>query len=48
MKYCFTNRLRFSKEVAILISLGGEFHNFGAKAENGLSKRDVLDLGTDK
>ena len=30
-----------------MISLGSEFHNFGAEAENDPSRREVLDLGTD-
>ena len=29
-----------------MISFGSEFHSFGAVAENDLSKREVLDLGT--
>ena len=32
----------------MLISFGSEFHSFGAVAENDLSKREVLDLGTDR
>ena len=31
-----------------MISFGSEFHRFGAVAENDLSKREVLDLGTDR
>ena len=31
-----------------MISFGSEFHSFGAVAENDLSKREVLDLGTDR
>ena len=31
-----------------MISFGSEFHSFGAVAENVLSKREVLDLGTDR
>ena len=31
-----------------MISFCREFHNFGAVAENDLSKREVLDLGTDR
>ena len=30
------------------IPLGSKFHSFGAVAENDLSKREVLDLGTDR
>ena len=30
-----------------MISFGSEFHSFGAVVENDLSKREVLDLGTD-
>ena len=32
----------------MMISFGSEFHNFGAVAENDLSERAVLDLGTDR
>ena len=31
-----------------MISFGSEFHSFGAVAENDLSKRKFLDLGTDR
>ena len=31
-----------------MISFGSEFHSLGAVAENDLSKREVLDLGTDR
>ena len=31
-----------------MISFGSELHSFGAVAENDLSKREVLDLGTDR
>ena len=31
-----------------MISFGSEFHSFGGVAENDLSKREVLDLGTDR
>ena len=31
-----------------MISFGSEFHSFGAVAENDLSKREVLDLCTDR
>ena len=31
-----------------MISFGIEFHSLGAVAENDLSKREVLDLGTAK
>ena len=30
-----------------MISLGGEFHHFGAEAENDPPKREVSDLGID-
>ena len=33
----------------MMFSFGSEFHSFGAVAEkNNLSKREVLDLGTDR
>ena len=48
MKLVLANCLKFSKEDAVVISFGSEFHNFGAVAENDLSKREVLDLGTDR
>ena len=32
----------------MVISFGSEFHSFGAVAENDLSKREVLDLGTNR
>ena len=32
----------------MVISSGREFHNFGAVAENDLSKKEVLDLGNDR
>ena len=32
----------------MIISFGSEFHSFGAVAENDLSKREVLDLCTDR
>ena len=32
----------------MMIFFGSEFHNFGAVAENDLSEREVLDLGTDR
>ena len=31
-----------------MISFGSEFHSFGAVEENDLSKKEVLDLGTDR
>ena len=31
-----------------MIFFGNEFHSFGAVAENHLSKREVLDFGTDR
>ena len=31
-----------------MISFGSEFHSFCAVAENDVSKREVLDLGTDR
>ena len=31
-----------------MISFGSELHSFGTVAENDLSKREVLDLGTDR
>ena len=43
----FTDRLQFSRKDNVMISLGSEFRNFGAEAENDTSKREVLDLGTD-
>ena len=48
MKLVLANCLKFSREDAAVISFGSEFHNFGAVAENDLSKREVLDLGTDR
>ena len=48
MKLVLANCLKFSREDAWVISFGSEFHNFGAVAENDLSKREVLDLGTDR
>ena len=48
MKLVLANCLKFSWEDAVVISIGSEFHNFGAVAENDLSKREVLDLGTDR
>lgn len=44
----FTGRLKLSSEDDALISLGNEFHNFGAELENDPSKRHILDLGTYK
>ena len=32
----------------MVISFGREFHNFGAVSENDLSKREVLEFGTDR
>ena len=32
----------------MMISFGSEFNSFGAVAENDLSKREVLDFGTDR
>ena len=46
MKLVLANCLKFSREDALVISFGSEFHNFGAVAENDLSKREVLDLDT--
>ena len=48
MKWGLADRLKFSRENAVVISLGSEFHSFGAVAENDLSKREVLDLSTDR
>ena len=48
MKLVLANCLKFSREDAVVISFGREFHNYGAIAENDLSKREVLDLGTDR
>ena len=48
MKLGLANCLKFSREDAVVISFGSEFHSFGAVAENDLSKREVLDLGTDR
>ena len=48
MKLVLANCLKSSREDAVVISFGSEFHNFGAVAENDLSKREVLDLGTDR
>ena len=48
MKLVLANCLKFSREDAVVISFGSEFHNFGAVAENDLSKREVLALGTDR
>ena len=48
MKLVLANCLKFSREDAVVISFGSEFHNFGAVAENDLSKREVLDHGTDR
>ena len=31
-----------------MVCFGSAFHSFGAVAENDLSKREVLDLGTDR
>ena len=31
-----------------MISFGSVFHSFGAVAEINLSKREILDLGTDR
>ena len=31
-----------------MISFGSEFYSFGAVADNDLSNREVLDLGTDR
>ena len=48
MKLVLANCLKFSREDAVVISFGSEFHSFGAVAENDLSKREVLDHGTDR
>ena len=32
----------------MVISFGSEFHSFGSVPEKDLSKREVLDLGTDR
>ena len=48
MKLVLANCLKFSREDAVVISFGKEFHNFGAVAENDLSKREALDLGSDR
>ena len=44
MKLVLASCLKFSREDAVVISFGSEFHNSGAVAENDLSKREVLDL----
>ena len=44
----FSKLFKFSREDVVMISVGSEFHSFGAVAENDLSKREVLDLGTDR
>ena len=48
MKLVLANCLKFSREDAVVISFGSEFHNYGSVAENDLSKRENLDLGTDR
>ena len=48
MKLVLANCSKFSREDVVMISFDSEFHSFGTVAENYLSKRDVLDLGTDR
>ena len=40
--------MKLAREDDVFISFGRKYHNFGAVAENDLSKVDVLDLGTNK
>ena len=44
----FTDRLKHSSEDNAFVSLGSTLHSFGAELEKDPSKRDILDLGTDK
>ena len=48
MKWVLAHRLKFSREDAVMISFGSELHTFGTVAENDLSKRVVLDIGTER
>ena len=43
----FSDFLKLSRDVDVLISLGNAFHSFGAEAENDPSYRAVFDLGTE-
>ena len=48
LKICFADCLKFLRADAVVIAFGIEFHSIGAFAENNLSKREILDLGTAK
>ena len=45
MKLVLANCLKFSREDAVVISFGSEFHNFGAVAENDKSMTPLFFWG---